>query len=285
MSKMQEKSDPYRISRFTPERLTSLQREVASYSKAINGLPQHHSEVLKKRGWLLPFLFGYDSLLWGRWAYWLEIVEKGTIENSGPIPQIQWSDMPAKDTNNMLNRCLQHHEANIDTFADWLLWGLAATTEAPKISETLNKHYYQKFDLFLVLDNPTDYLSYLLCDQTGKGYKQGLGYYPTPFNITRMMVQIVHGDGDTDKKKRQTVYDSCVGCGAMLLPASNYFLRGYGQDISGIAVKLCKIQMYWYAPWYAFPGQVSGFDASDEIKLVPAKAHKNITDSQLAFAF
>jgi hypothetical protein len=52
----------------------------------------------------------------------------------------------------------------------------------------------------------------------------------------------------------------CVGCAAMLLPASNYFLRGYGQEISGIAVKLCTLQMYFYAPWYARPGEVSGFD-------------------------
>jgi hypothetical protein len=289
MSKQQDKSHLYRIDRFAPERIERIPHEVAAYAQAIDGLPQHHTEVFEKRGWLLPYLFTYDDLLWGRWQYWTDILQQGTIIGSGPIPQIHWVDTSsrrAEATKKMLANCLQHHEANIDTFADWLLWGLASTTEKPRISEKLNEHYYREFDLFLVLDNPTDYLSYLLCDQTGKGYKSGLGYYPTPFNIAQMMVGIAHGDGDSEQMKRQTVLDSCVGCGAMLLPASNYFLRGYGQDISSIAVKLCTIQMYWYAPWFARPGQVTGFDEVEApIQLVPAIPHKNVTSDQLAFAF
>lgn len=287
--KSQDKSHMYRIERFTSEQLARLAQEIAGYAQAIDGLPKHHSEVFEKRGWLLPFLFTYDDLLWGRWRYWTDILQKGTIEGSGPIPQIEWVDTYSKrseETKKMLNKCLLHHEATIENFADWLLWGLAGTNEIPQVSEKLNEHYYRCFDLFLVLDNPTDYLSHLLCDQTGKGYKKGLGYFPTPFNISRMMVDILYGDGDPEQKKRQTVHDPCVGCGSMLLHASNYFLRGYGQDISGIAVKLCTIQMYWYAPWYARPGQVSGFEEIEvAIQLVPAVPHKKVTSDQLAFVF
>lgn len=256
------KCDLYRLERFSPERLARLPHELASYGEAINGLPKHHGESLDKRGWLLPFLFTYDDLLWGRWSYWTDILMKGTIEGSGPIPQIEWVDISnsaAQATKNMLSECMNHYEATIDNFVDWLLWGLAATLHQPKVSDALNEHYYLHFDLFLLLDNPMDYLSYLLCDQTGRGYKAGLGYYPTPFHITQMMVEMTHAGGDPEVMKRQSVMDPCVGCGAMLLPASNYFLRGYGQDISGIAVKLCMIQMYFYAPWYASPGEVSGF--------------------------
>ncbi|CAM4051266.1 N-6 DNA methylase [Paenibacillus alkaliterrae] len=251
MTKEKDKSHLYRITRFTPERLSRLSHEIAGYAEAIGGMPQSHSEVFDKRGWLLPFLFAYDALLWGRWNYWMDIMQKGTIAGSGPIPQIEWTDFGttgALATKKMFDNCLSHHETTIDQFSDWLLWGLAGTDEKPRISEKLNEHFYREFDLFLVLDNPTDYLSQVLCDETGKGYKAGLGYYPTPFQVTRMMVEMTHGDGDKEEKKQQTVMDSCVGCGAMLLPASNYFLRGYGQDISGIAVKLCKIQMYFYAP-------------------------------------
>ncbi|MGO4695579.1 N-6 DNA methylase [Paenibacillus sp. 2TAB26] len=291
MTKEKNKDHLYRVSRFTPERLARLPHEVSGYARAIGGMPKSHLEVFDKRGWLLPFLFTYDALLWGRWDYWLEIRQKGTITGSGPIPQIEWADLGSARTlatKNMFTSCLSHHEATIDHFSDWLLWGLASTDEKPRISAKLNEHFYREFDLFLVLDNPTDYLSQVLCDETGKGYKSGLGYFPTPFPITRMMVEMTHGDGDPEEKKRQAVMDPCVGTGAMLLPASNYFLRGYAQDISGIAVKLCKIQMYFYAPWYASPGDVTGYDKMEvPIQLVPAIPSRKgkITTDQFAFAF
>ena len=89
MSKPQDKKHLYRIDRFSVEQLARLPHEIAGYAQAIGGLPQHHSEVFEKRGWLLPFLFAYDDLLWGRWRYWTDILEKGTIEGSGPTPQIE----------------------------------------------------------------------------------------------------------------------------------------------------------------------------------------------------
>lgn len=279
-----DKRELYRLERFDTQKLLNLKNQLSAYAQSINGLPQNHVEVFTKRGWLLPFLFTYDDLLWGRWDYWTKILHKGTINGSGPIPQIHWSDshlQRAVATRKMLSECMNHYEATIDSFADWLLWGLAASNEELKVSKQLNEHYYRNFDLFLILDNPTDYMSYLLCEQTGKGYKSGLGYYPTPFNITTMMVEMTHGSDDPELMKRQTVCDPCIGCGAMLLPASNYYLRGYGMDISGIAIKLCKIQMYFYAPWYAHPGSVEGFEDSESIELVFDEDDKG----QLAFTF
>lgn len=288
MAKIPDKVALYRLERFDPKILKKLPSELSGYAMAIGGMPRNHSEVFNKRGWLLPFLFVYDELLnGGRWLYWLDILEKGTIAGSRSIPQIHWTDIwspQAQAAKSMLDTCLQHHEATIDNFADWLLWGLGGSTVCPNISEGLNEHYYRIFDLFLVLDNPTDYLSNVLVDQTGKGYHQGLGYYPTPFNICRFMVEILHGAGEREEMKRQTVSDPCVGCGAMLLPASNYFLRAYASDISGIAVKLCTIQMFFYAPWYARPGQVQGFDETAmPIELVLAKPGKKVASGQLEF--
>lgn len=232
MIKTNDKSKLYRMDRFSPNQLEKLHFEVQMSAQGIGGLPGNHTEVRNKKGWLLPFLIGYDELLWGRWNYWLDILQKGTIAGSGDIPQITWtepSSAPAIATTKMLSQCLNHHDANIDTFADWLLWGLAAGEGYPNISDNLNEHYYRVFDLFLVLDNPTDYLSYLLCEQTGKGYKKGLGYYPTPFNLTQLMVEILlPHDDKPELLKNKTVHDPCIGCGAMLLPASNYFLRGSG---------------------------------------------------------
>ncbi|KQN96848.1 type I restriction-modification system subunit M [Paenibacillus sp. Leaf72] len=288
MPKQEDKDNLYRVGRFSVEQLEKLSQSVVSCAQAIGGLPKNHQEVFEKRGWLLPYLFSYDDLLWGRWAYWTDILQKGSLEGSGPIPKIEWKNNHSKaslETVKMLENCLNHHDASIDSFSDWLLWGMAASNEVPRISEKLNEHYYRKFDLFLVLDNPYDHMSYLLCDQTGKGYKSGLGYFPTPFSVAEMLVEMTNLGGDREDLKRKTVLDPSVGCGALLLPASNYYLRGYAQDISSIALKLCRIQMYWYAPWYACPGEVSGFDAVKPIQLVPATANKNVSSRQLAFSF
>lgn len=250
------KAPLYRVHEHSPEKLEKMTTTLLLEAQLLGGLPKHHSEVFHKRGWLLPFLMAYDQLLWGRWDYWGDILVKGTLEGSGPIPQIEWcSSEHVHQVKKMLTSCLDHtyyEGARIHEFADWLLWGLGATKEPPKISANVNEHWYKTFDLFLVLRYPTDYLSGLLEEASSQGYQQALGYYSTPFTVTTMMNKIVlEGNEDPETHKYESVYDGCVGCGAMLLPASNYTLFGCGQDISPIAVKLCQIQMLWYAPWYA----------------------------------
>jgi len=288
MAKVKKKKDLYRIDRFSPQQLMKMQDSVQDYAAAVNGLPRNHSEVFEKRGWLLPFLFSYDDLLWGRWDYWHEILQKKTIAGSGPIPQIEWAERGktgVEETQKMLRSCLSHHDSNMDHFADWLLWGLGASPEGEqlKISPELNEHYYREFDIFLIQSYPTDYMSTALSEETGKGYKSGLGYFPTPMSICNLMTEITFGGVDPEVAKKQTLSDSCVGCGALPLPASNYTLRLYAQDISMIAVKLCRIQMYWYAPWFAFcPDWLEGFDEAAPIELVPAQMGRGIVDGQMA---
>jgi len=284
----EKKTDFYQLDRFTPDELMKLHINLHDYALSIGGLPQHHSEVYQKRGWLLPFLFAYDDLLWKRWSYWFEILKKGTIEGSGPIPQLVWADLASpgvQATRKMLETCLNHYDANINHFADWLLWGMAADPEIKNIDHInpdLNEYFYKKFDLFMILNYPTDYLSRLLSDQSGKGYKDSLGYFPTPFNICLAMTKMTVGD-DSEANKRQVVSDPCVGCGAMLLAASNYFLKAYGMDISQIAVKLAKIQMYWYAPWFAFhPEHIQGFQ--DQKDFITLSNQKKVIDGQLMFS-
>lgn len=258
----------YQTGRFTDEQLAGVLKNVGAYAEAIGGLPQNHAEALEKRGWMLPFLLVYDDLLWGRWEYWARIMEKGTIEGSGPIPQIIWANLGDSGviyTRKMLTKCMDYYESTIDHFADWLLWGLGGAKEPPKISAKLNEHYYRNFDLFLILNYPTDYLSQLLSEQTGRGYKGALGYFPTPFHVTQMMTELTLAGEDPEELKKKTVNDPCVGCGAFLLPASNHYLRAYGMDISGIAVKLCSVQMFWFAPWYARVSEsIKGFDTGSK---------------------
>jgi hypothetical protein len=272
--------DAYNIERFTREQLIKMQDSLYDYAQAIDGLPKNHSEVFQKRGWLVPFLMAYDDLLSGRWSYWLDLVQKNSIVGSGPIPQLDWVSINGPRYNRgkkMLDTCLSNHNATIDSFADWLLWGLAGSNQLDRVSEELNKFYYEKFDLFLLLDNPADYFSNVLADQTGSGYKGALGYFPTPSSITTLLSQITLGNQDPEEMKRQTINDCCVGCGAMLLPASNYVFRAYAQDVSGIAVKLCKIQFILYAPWFAMPREgMLGFDEQPNLIIDNPAINENL---------
>lgn len=250
------KTPLYRVEQYDEKELIELQRTIIQSAGAIGGLPQGHKQVFEKKGWLTPFLLGYDGLTTGRWNYWTDIMMKGTLEGSGPIPQIEWSrDVAAiHQVKKMLYKCMDgvaSEGATAMDFADWLMWGLAATNEKPKISDKVNEYWYRNFDLALVLLYPTDYMSALLEDVTSKGYKDSLGYFSTPPSVTQLMTTMVAMGDDPEDMKMKSVLDSCVGCGAMLLPMSNYCLFAAGQDINPVAVKFSIIQMYWYAPWYA----------------------------------
>jgi len=64
------------------------------------------------------------------------------------------------------------------------------------------------------------------------------------------MAQMVYGQGD---QRATTVCDCCLGTGRMLLAASNYSMRLYGQDIDGLVLKIAKINGALYAPWLCWP--------------------------------
>jgi hypothetical protein len=273
----------YGIESYSQDQLMKMKESIFKYAEAINGLPKNHMEVLEKGGWLLPFLYGYDDLLWNRWSYWFALIEKGTIQDSSPIPQITWEtpgSLGYESTSKMLATCLNHYEAKIDNFAQWLQWGLALTKEKPNVSEKLNEYYYRNFDIFLLQKYPSDYMSHVLCEATGKGYKSGIGYFPTPFSvfsllITQMTYKELNSPIAREQYKKQTVYDGCVGCGSLFLPASNYSLRGYAQDINKTALDLLKIQCMLYAPWFAFPFDLKGF-SEEQVEVRPASNNNGI---------
>ncbi len=43
----------------------------------------------------------------------------------------------------------------------------------------------------------------------------------------------------------------CVGCGSLLLPASNHSLRLFALDLNPLMVKLALVNLWLYAPWGA----------------------------------
>lgn len=228
----------------------------AYYALAMGGVPGSHTEVLDKPGWLLPYLFSQEGLFWGRWEYWSNILSRGTIEGSGPIPQIEWcnDETGLRATFKMLNDCVNygvHYGVHVDAFADWLLWAFNMAEEPPRIPKEVNEYWYKFFNMTLLLKYPSDYMSLILQQSTSQGFQQAVGYYATPAPVAHMMAQLTLGTADPEKTKQHVAYEPCVGCGALLLPMSNFTLFGCGQDINPTAIKFCKIQMMLYAPWYA----------------------------------
>lgn len=232
--------------------------QVFEMIKLQNGsFPRNAEESLLKRNaaWMRAYLFSYDHLTTGRWNYWSDILTKGTLEGSGPIPEMYWcnDDTLVRPVKKMLSDCINgasHYGGNISHFMDWLLWGLAGHGEPPRIDKKIVEHFYRTFDLFLVLKYPTDYLSGLLEEATSRGHAKSLGYFSTPPSITQLMTRMQMSGQDPEEMKMKSVYDPCVGCGAMLLPMSDFCFFAAGQDINPDAVKACKIQFYWYAPWF-----------------------------------
>ena len=69
-----------------------------------------------------------------------------------------------------------------------------------------------------------------------------------PHTLAERLVQMIIGIGDTDTRA-MTVCDPCVGTGRLLLHASNYSLRLYGQDIDPTLCLATLVNGFLFAPW------------------------------------
>lgn len=66
---------------------------------------------------------------------------------------------------------------------------------------------------------------------------------------------VFEGKGENDERdpRLQLVQEPAVGTGRMLLSASNYSYRLFGQDIDQLVLDICLINGAFYAPWLTFP--------------------------------
>jgi hypothetical protein len=64
-------------------------REKISRDKKFPRKPKAGIRRDLSHGWLLPFLLENDTLLWGRWDYWAELMQTPRLP-ARPIPQIEW---------------------------------------------------------------------------------------------------------------------------------------------------------------------------------------------------
>lgn len=217
-----------------------------------------------QHGWMLRYLLGLDDLTWQRWAHWCEIRSAEKLTDA-PIPRIHWAGEHGEGSPGwrMLDKSLcavvRYGEWQgwsswnyFDYFLDWLLFGLGhiSTPNEPKPPgdcEGASERLYQIFNLEPLIAYPHDYFGDIM---SSNRYGRQSGFFPTPMEVASMMVQMQMGEEDCRTK---TVSDPCVGTGRMILCASNYSYRLYGQDINRTVIKACLVNGYLYAPWLVKP--------------------------------
>lgn len=244
-----------------------------------------------KPGWLMPYLYHIDSMLWRRWEYWqrLQLVPQDKfhllqepdtdkrlknirehILPKEPIPQITFGEGYVSHHDKgreMLDICLEkmltkggyvNIMSRIEYLLDWLLYGFGhphpwfrQLPSEPHSCDGSSMILYQLFDLFYLLYKPKDYWGVLIAEGKGKGSQKHTGYFPTPGSVTNMMGMMLM---DHQKDARLEIgCEPAIGTGVMTLEASNHLLSMVGIDIDKILLKACLVNWYLYCPWLAVP--------------------------------
>lgn len=245
---------------YTREQYLGWRRRKTFYESLMNGGvdPANHEETYKKPGYMLPYLYSIDWIHWGRWEYWIDVMHKGKIEQSGPIPQITWCHDRSiiRTVQAMISDCLnygQRYECTLDDFADWILWGFNAAPKHPEIPPEVNEYWLRAFDYGVMIRYPHDYLTPLLIEWYANNVdeEREVSLQMLDLRDLERKVEIEFNGKNPEELKKLEIYEDEVGCGTMLLPYSNYtFFAGGGVE-DPLAMKLNKINMLLYAPWYA----------------------------------
>lgn len=217
------------------------------------------------KGWALPVVqeaqryLGLMGKVADRWGYYLEILETEKLPER-PIPRIQFGDEGSRDVARQLEDWTRIVGWDMGGWSDfsrlieWLGWALGVEKEPPELAEEKNEKLYRAVDLKPFIMYPRDYLGQWICERLPSKHN-ATAFFPTPHEVCELMVQMTFHDeaqegGDTRLK---SVCDPCVGTGRMLLHASNFSLRLFGQDIDPLVTRITKIHGALWAPWMVFP--------------------------------
>lgn len=217
------------------------------------------AEPWRHRGFLLPqVLQEHDSGECGnRWGYFHRICRDGLGEESIPFVDFSRAGMDRLVIKNLwkmadiVSRNTTWHSAT--RLIDWLAFGLGVSRDMPDFGDEVHQRILDAVDIRLFVRRPYDYFGDWLSEHKS-GWNPN-AFFPTPHEICSVMALMQMGGGDCRSK---TVMDCCSGTGRLLLAASNYSLRLFGQDIDKTMVLACKANMSMYAPWGAFPDAMSG---------------------------
>jgi len=223
----------------------------------------------------------------GRWSYWLWTINYNRLYHE-PIPQIDFMTRPHKSDERAVQNWLQHavrrHYAWYDDawiwLVKWLLFGFGYTgngveREIERLPDDLKDQWYRQVNLANLLNSPCDWSAFVLqgglqADKSKRSpWSRSTGFFSTPIHICQMMTDMTMQAGNKKPwhdQRLETVLDPCVGTGSMLLPASNYSLRLYGQDIVNDLVLCCILNGYLFMPWLVLMPEETAAMLEDQYK-------------------
>lgn len=212
-------------------------------------------------GWLRPDFVTTESIINGRWRYWIDVQATQKVENKD-IPQLKIydkSDAEFEVGMMMLKKCFDvfkeenvEDEKAFELFLDWILYGVGSklVTKLPsEISDRINQHLYENFKPQYLLLYPADYLMPMLLEIYRREGKKPSRIYPINKDAVQLIVDVTLLGGDSERVKYQTISDPCCGSGLLLLYTSNKSLNLCGSDSNRLAIKMCTVNGYLYIPW------------------------------------
>lgn len=220
-------------------------------------------------GWMRPYLFTYEGLLWGRWNYWRDIIANESLPDE-PIPQIDFSCGDDGDGEwslgvEILEKCLKLIPRNgkwrtsndsiyLEYFLDWILFGLGCTRSPelpvePEGCKGASARLYQFFPLQVFLIFPWDYWGHIFA-RTKSWERNGLSPMPHEKAKSNANIPIIRHKID---KRLYKIYDSWAGTGRQLLYLSNRTLLCLYTETDRLMAKALTINLFLYAPWIVSP--------------------------------
>jgi hypothetical protein len=245
-----------------------------------NGRLPHLTDEVKPwnyKGWLLAYVMEIQRVhpqVVDRWGYHLKTLEAGRLL-AEQIPRIEFSSEFDRDVA-AGRRELEKWELIVSralgvwdgfrALVDWLAFAIGVESQSAQLSEKVNEELYRAVNVGPWLLSPSDYLGTYLSERKAGGWNP-TAFFPTPHPVCEMMCRMQFDRTERDTRSLK-VSDPCVGTGRMLLHASNFSMRLYGQDIDPLVVKICKINGALFAPWLAFalPDDIFQDEDAAEIK-------------------
>lgn len=236
-------------------------------------------------GWMRTMAMATETMINGRWDYWLDIRTTQQVENKH-IPQLNFRhgyEPECKPVTDMIKDCLKflawkvNGYKALELFMDWLLygWGCSMVKVMPaEITDDINDYWYKHFKTQYMFAVPSDYFVKCASEIYGNGKFNITAFYPTPSHVVQFMVAMAYNEEDKENNKYMSVCEPCMGSGIMLLYQSNHSLRLYGQDIDPLMCKIASVNGYLYMPWL-----VEGDPVTDKLLSDMHKKYKSTGSS------
>ena len=244
------------------------------------------------RGWLIPYiqLCEANPNVSSRYDYVIRTLDAGHLLDE-PLPQCNFvseGSVDAKAGTKMLADMVKIAEyrsgyaRSIDLVCQRPGFALGVSQNPPEIADRDQEQLYRLFDI----SKWSSTIRPITSDSTWLELSvgQSAGFYPTPMCICTMMAMMTYANHDG--RRTENVLDCAVGTGRLLLAASNYSLRLYGQDINSLCVLACKINMALFAPWFHIPesfyGDVKPVEVTEQGgELVPPEPEQPIFTTKI----